>query len=163
MGTRTGDLDPAITFHLARQAGLKLDEIEDAYEHRAGLRGLCGDNDLRSVLRRAAAGDSAAALALDVYCHRIRKYIGAYYAVLGRLDAIAFTAGVGERSPVVRHRSLDGLDALGIAVDPARNEAPGGAARVVSPDGARVTVCVVPTDEEHAIAEETAEKLGPPD
>jgi acetate kinase len=92
MGTRSGDLDPAVTFHLAR-AGRDLSEIEDLYQHRAGLAGLCGDNDMRTVVARATAGDPAAQLALDVYCHRTRKYVGAYHAVLGRLDAVVFTAG----------------------------------------------------------------------
>ncbi len=156
MGTRTGDIDPAVAFHLARQ-GVPLHRIEDAYEHHSGLRGLCGDGDLRGVQERAAAGDPAAGLALDVYCHRIRKYVGAYLAVLGRVDAIAFTAGVGEHSAVVRQRSLDGLDALGIAVDGRRNA--GSGERVISPDGARVAVCVVPTDEERAIADEVTDLL----
>ncbi|HWG99160.1 MAG TPA: acetate kinase [Pilimelia sp.] len=159
MGTRVGDLDPAVTFHLARHAGLGLDEIEDSYTHRGGLRGLCGDSDLRAVQRRAADDDPAATLALDVYCHRIRKYLGAYHAVLGRLDAVAFTGGVGEHSAVVRARVLAGLEPLGIAVDPGRNAAPGDAARVISPGGCRVAVCVVPTDEERAIAEEVREVL----
>jgi acetate kinase len=151
MGTRTGDLDPAVAFHLGR-AGLDPSGIEDLYLHRSGLAGLCGDNDVRQVVAREAAGDPDARLALDVYCHRIRKYVGAYHAVLGRLDAITFTAGVGEHSAVVRARSLAGLEPLGIAVDPDRNGT-GEPARIVSPDGARVAVCVVPTDEEHAIAD----------
>jgi acetate kinase len=172
MGTRTGDLDPAVTFHLARAAGLSRDEIEDRYQHRSGLAGLCGDNDVRRVTTRAADGDPAARLALDVYCHRIRKYVGAYHAVLGRLDAIAFTAGVGEHSVVVRERSLAGLEPLGIAVDPERNADKrrladpaqvlahdGETPRTISPDGSRVQVCVVPTDEERAIAEEVSRLL----
>jgi acetate kinase len=162
MGTRCGDLDPAITFHLARDAGLSLDAIEDLYLHHSGLLGLCGDNDLRTVQQRAADGDPAAVLALDVYCHRIRKYIGAYYAVLGRLDAIAFTAGVGEHSPLVRRKSLDGLAALGIEVDPVRNaRRADGQAWVISPDGTRVAVCVVPTNEDRAIADEVADAVRP--
>ena len=152
MGSRTGDIDPAVVFHLARVAGLGLADIEDAFEHRGGLRGLCGDNDVRAV------AEPAATLALDVYCHRIRKYVGAYHAVLGRLDAIAFTAGVGEHSALVRQRSLAGLEPLGIAVDPARN-ATGPAERVISHVDSPVTVCVVPTDEERAIADETAALL----
>jgi acetate kinase len=159
MGTRSGDLDPAVVFHLARNAGLDLDAIEDALVHGGGLRGLCGDNDMRAVLARVEAGDPSATLALDVYCHRIRKYVGAYHAVLGRLDAITFTAGVGQHSAPVRARALAGLDALGIAVDPARNTVASNDERVISPDGARVAVCVVPTDEERAIAEETAEAV----
>jgi acetate kinase len=114
---------------------------------------------MRTVVARAGAGDPDAELALSVYCHRIRKYVGAYHAVLGRLDGIVFTAGVGEHSAVVRARSLAGLDGWGIAVDPARNAAAGTGARLVSPDGARVAVCVVPTDEERAIARETAALL----
>jgi acetate kinase len=159
MGTRTGDLDPAVTFHLAHEAGLSLDEIADSCEHHGGLRGLCGDNDLRAIVARAGAGDATDTLALDVYCHRIRKYVGAYHAVLGRLDAIAFTAGVGEHSPVVRAQALAGLEPLGIAVDPARNTAPGTGERRISRDGSRVAVVVIPTDEERAIADEAAEAL----
>ena len=94
-----------------------------------------------------------------MYCHRIRKYVGAYHAVLGRLDAIAFTAGVGEHSATVRRRALAGLEPLGITTDPARNDDPGLVERVISPAGARVAVCVIPTDEERAIADETAEAL----
>ncbi|NJC72445.1 acetate kinase [Planosporangium thailandense] len=158
MGSRTGDIDPAVAFLLARQAGMSVDDLDDLYHHHGGLRGLCGDNDMRTVLRRAADGDGDARLALDVYCHRIRRYVGAYYAVLGRLDAIAFTAGIGENSPEVRARTLAGLLRLGITVDPARN-ATGPAERVISADGAPVSVCVVPTDEERAIAEEVAALL----
>ncbi|MFY1692414.1 acetate/propionate family kinase [Plantactinospora sp. WMMB782] len=159
MGTRTGDIDPAVAFHLAR-AGLSTDRIEELYQHRGGLFGLCGDNDMRRVLARAGAGDEAAEQALAAYCHRIRKYVGAYHAVLGRLDAVVFTAGVGEHSPAVRGRALAGLEPLGIVVDPARNAA-GPPARVISAEGGRVAVCVVPTDEERGIAEETAAALRP--
>jgi acetate kinase len=162
MGTRAGDIDPAVAFHLIRVGGLSPAEVEDRYQHHAGLAGLCGDNDLRTVQDRAEAGDPAAGLALDVYCHRIRKYVGAYHAVLGRLDAVVFTAGVGEHSSVVRQRSMAGLDALGISVDAQRNAAGGSGARVVSTDGARVAVCVVPTDEERSIAQESAALLGLP-
>jgi acetate kinase len=160
MGTRTGDIDPAVAFHLTRVAGLSLAEVEDRYQHHAGLAGLCGDNDLRTVQARAEAGDPEAWLALDVYCHRIRKYVGAYHAVLGRLDAVVFTAGVGEHSAVVRQRSLAGLDSLGISVDVERNAAGASGARVVSTARSRVVVCVVPTDEERSIAQECAGLLG---
>lgn len=161
MGTRTGDIDPAVAFHLARVTGFGLAEIEDRYQHHGGLAGLCGDNDLRTVEARAEAGDPAARLALEVYCYRIRKYVGAYHAVLGRLDAVVFTGGVGEHSEVVRQRSLVGLDALGITVDAERNHA-GPDARLISTAGARVAVAVVPTDEERGIAQETAELLNLP-
>jgi acetate kinase len=159
MGTRTGDIDPAVAFLLGREAGMGLPEIDELYHERGGLRGLCGDNDMRAVTRRVAGGDPDAVLALDVFCHRIRKYVGAYFAVLGRLDAVVFTAGVGEHSAEVRARSLAGLAALGIAVDPVRNGS-GTGARVISPDGAAVAVCVVPTDEERAIAEDVAACVG---
>ncbi|HZN17809.1 MAG TPA: acetate kinase [Micromonosporaceae bacterium] len=159
MGTRSGDLDPAVVSHLHRVSGMSVAEIDDLLWHRSGLVGLCGDNDMRAVLARRSGGDPAAELAFAVYCHRIRKYVGAYHAVLGRLDAIAFTAGIGEHSAQVRATSLAGLEAWGIAVDPARNEAGGDGPRVVSADGARVSVCVVPTDEELAIAEEVAALL----
>ena len=150
MGTRSGDLDPAVVFHLHRDAGMPLDEIDRLLNMRSGLAGLAGVNDMREVLRRRDAGDPAAALAFDVYCHRIRSYVGAYYAVLGRLDAIAFTAGVGENAAPVREAALAGLERLGIEVDPVRNKGRG--ERLISPDGTAVAVCVVPTDEEREIA-----------
>jgi len=159
MGTRCGDLDPAIPAHLHRLAGLTVEEIEDLLWHRSGLAGLCGENDMRTVLARRSSGDPAATLAFDVYCHRIRKYVGAFHAVLGRLDAIAFTGGVGEHAATVRAASLAGLESWGVVVDPERNTTDDGQARFISPEGARVAVCVVPTDEEAAIADEVAALL----
>jgi acetate kinase len=159
MGTRTGDLDPAVVLHLHRVGGLPFEDIDSTLNRRGGLLGLCGDNDLRNVLSRRERGDEAAALAFDVYCHRIRKYVGAYAAVLGRLDAVTFTGGVGENAAAVRAGALDGLGLLGVAVDAARNTAPANDARLISPDGARVAVCVIPTDEELEIATETIEVL----
>ncbi|GIF64483.1 acetate kinase [Asanoa ishikariensis] len=155
MGTRSGDLDPAIIFHLHRVAGMPLSEIDELLNRRSGLVGLAGVNDMRVLLAKRATGDRAAALAFEVYCRRIRSYVGAYYADLGRLDAITFTAGVGENAPAVRAAALAGLDRLGIVVDPARNEAPERGARVISPPDAPVAVCVVPTDEEWEIATQT--------
>ncbi|MEU7999859.1 acetate kinase [Catellatospora sp. NPDC049111] len=159
MGSRSGNVDPAVVFHLHRVAGMSFDAIDDLLNQRSGLRGLCGDNDMREVLRRRDEGDEAAALALDVYCERIKMYVGAYYALLGRVDAITFTAGVGENAAPVREASLSGLDALGIVVDPARNTAAERGERIISPDGASPVVCVVPTDEELEIANQTAELL----
>ena len=158
MGSRGGDIDPGLLIYLHRALGLSVDELDDLLQHHSGLSGLCGDADMRAVSARRAAGDQAARLAHDVYCHRIRAYIGAYHAVLGRLDAIAFTAGVGENSAEVRANSLIGLDGWGIVVDPARNAA-GTGERVISPPGTRVTVCVVPTDEELAIARDVVTLL----
>jgi acetate kinase len=157
MGTRSGDLDPTIIFHLRREAGMRVDDIDDLLNHRSGLLGLSGVNDMREVLARRDAGDPAAALAFDVYRRRLTGYVGAYYALLGRVDAITFTAGVGEHAAPVRAAALAGLDRLGIAVDPARNAGSGD--RVISPDGSEVTVCVIATDEEREIARQTREVL----
>ena len=156
MGTRSGDIDPTVVFHLHRVAGMSPDEIERLLTRGSGLQGLTGDNDMRAVQRRRAEGDTAATLAFDVYCRRIKEYVGAYLAVLGRLDAITFTGGVGENSPAVRAGSLSGLHGLGIAVDLDRNA---GRGPIVSPDGSPVTVCVVPTDEEFEIATQIRAEL----
>jgi acetate kinase len=158
MGTRGGDVDPGLLLYLHRQLGLSVDELDELLNLHSGLSGLCGDADMRAVSQRRAAGDQVARLAFDVYCHRIRSYVGAYHAILGRLDAIAFTAGVGENSAEVRANSLIGLDGWGIVVDPARNAA-GSGERVISPPGTTVTVCVVPTDEEFAIARDVLSLL----
>jgi acetate kinase len=157
MGTRSGDIDPAVLGHLRRTTSLTPDQIDTLLTSRSGMLALAGSADLREVHRRIAAGDAAAALALDVYCYRIRKYVGAYLAALGRADAVVFTAGVGENDPVVRERALAGLEGLGIAVDPARNAAASTEARVVSPPEARTAVLVVPTDEELEMATQAAE------
>jgi len=156
MGTRSGDIDPAVIFHLHRVAGLPIEEIENSLTRFAGLRGLTGENDMRAVERRREAGDPAAVLAFDVYCRRVKEYTGSYLAVLGRVDAITFTAGVGEHSPAVRAQVLAGLTALGIAVDPARNAAN---APIISPDGSPIAVCVVPTAEELEIANQSRAAL----
>ena len=118
MGTRGGDLDPAIPGYLQRAAGYRASDVDDLLQHRSGLIGLAATNDLRDILARRRAGDAAASLAFDLYCYRIRKYVGAYHAVLGRLDAIVFTAGVGENSPDVRAAALAGLDGWGIQLTP---------------------------------------------
>ncbi|HEX5540343.1 MAG TPA: acetate kinase [Micromonospora sp.] len=150
MGTRSGDLDPAVVFHLNRHAGMSVGEIDHLLNHRSGLLGLCGANDMREVLRRRKAEDPAAELAFDTYCWRIRSYIGAYYAQLGRVDAITFTGGVGEHAGPVRAAALAGLERLGITVDATRNQGSGD--RLISPPDAEVAVCVIATDEELEIA-----------
>lgn len=154
MGTRSGDIDPGVLFHLNRTAGLGVDELDELLNRRSGLKGLCGVNDFRELLELRGAGGArgeAAALAYDVYIHRLRKYVGAYLAVLGRVDAIAFTAGVGENAPSVREDALAGLDGLGIVVDAERNRS-GKGARIISAEASPTTVLVVPTNEELAIA-----------
>lgn len=154
MGTRSGDLDPAVPAYLERVAGFDAKRIDHALNQESGLLALTGSNDLRDVGRARENGDADARLAIDVYCHRIRKYIGAYYAVLGRVDAVVFTAGVGENDDLVRGLALRGLERLGIAVDEQRNRAAGSGERFISPEGAEVPVLVVPTDEELEIAEQ---------
>ena len=155
MGTRSGDLDPTVVFHLGRVAGMDADEVEWNLNKSSGLKGVCGDNDLRAVAERAEEGEADAALALELFCYRVRKYIGAYTAVLGRVDALVFTAGIGEHSAVVRERSCSSLQHMGISVDPELNAAADTGISRISPDISPVAVLVVPTNEEKAIAEQT--------
>ncbi|HEV2634012.1 MAG TPA: acetate kinase [Actinocrinis sp.] len=162
MGTRSGDLDPAIPEYLERVAGLDGAAVDRALNHESGLRALAGDNDLRDVFPAVDRGDPAARLAIDVYCHRIRKYVGAYYAVLGRVDAVVFTAGVGEHAPRIRADSLTDLGRLGIRIQRERNNAPSHGERFISPPGAEVPVLVVPTDEEAEIAAQTLAAIRQP-
>src|SRR5690606_5481646 len=126
MGTRSGDIDAAVVFHLARHAGMDVGQIDDLLNKRSGVLGLSGRQDMRDLVAAAQDGDEAAGLALDVYCHRLRKYVGAYAAVLGRVDAVVFTAGVGENSAPVRARAMADLGVLGIELDDAANRAPNG-------------------------------------
>jgi acetate kinase len=160
MGTRSGDVDPGLHAYLAREAGLSLDEIDTVLNKRSGLLGLSGVNDFRELEQRLAAADTDARLAFDVAVHRLKHYVGAYLAVLGGLDVLVFTAGVGENSVSLRAAVTEGLDELGITVDRARNAARSEEARVISPDGSRVVVAVVPTNEELAIARQTATLVG---
>ena len=159
MGTRAGDLDPGAIIYLARQQGMSLDEINTGLNVDSGLAGLCGLGDMRDVLDHEAAGDQGAKLALDVYVYRIRKYIGAYMAALGHVDAIVFTAGVGENSPEIRERACEGLEALGVQLDQQRNRADAKSARSIQREGAPLAILVVPTNEELEIAEQTLERI----
>lgn len=155
MGTRSGDMDPAVIFHLMRVGGMSTDEIDTLLNKKSGLIGLCGDNDMREIRRRIDEGDEQAKLAFDIYIHRLKKYIGAYYAVLGRVDAIAFTAGVGENAAPVREAAVAGLDELGLLLDAELNAVRADEPRVISRSNSRVTIAVVPTDEELEIATQT--------
>ncbi|NLI19403.1 MAG: acetate kinase [Actinomycetales bacterium] len=159
MGTRSGDLDPAVVFHLRRVGGYDLDKIDDLLNKRSGLKGLCGNNDMREVHAMADSGDPEAQLALDVYAHRLRKYIGAYAAVMGGLDALTFTAGVGENDSQVRASACEGLGFLGVHLDAERNETRSKEARLISTDDSPVKVFVVPTNEELAIARQCVHLL----
>lgn len=159
MGTRSGDLDPAILLHLQRRAGLDVDGVDDLLNRRSGILGLGGHADMRDLVDAAEAGEERAALALEVYAHRLKAYIGAYLAQLGGVDVISFTAGVGENSAPVRAAALAGLERLGIELDPERNAERSGETRVISTDASAVTVLVVPTDEELEIARQTLEAV----
>jgi acetate kinase len=158
MGTRSGDIDPALFFHLISTVGMTAAEVDVMLNKRSGLLGLCGQNDLRQVHALAASGDADAELALAVYVHRIRKYLGAYLAVIGRADAIVFTAGVGENDPEIRRRVIAGLEMIGVAIDVERNAATRGPSEPVdlSFRSAPIRVLVVPTNEELEIARQTA-------
>ncbi|MFD3442480.1 acetate kinase [Streptomyces sp. NPDC058685] len=155
MGTRSGDIDPAVTFHLMRVAEMSADQIDELLNKKSGLVGLCGDNDMREIRRRIDEGDERARLAFDIYIHRLRKYIGSYFAVLGRVDAIAFTAGVGENAAPVREAAMAGMEGFGLTLDRERNAARSDEARIISSSEGRVAVAVVPTDEELEIARQT--------
>jgi acetate kinase len=155
MGTRSGDVDPGVVFHLARVAGMGTDDIDTLLNKKSGLLGLCGANDMREIGRRMAEGDADARLAFDVYVHRLRRYVGAFTAVLGRVDAVAFTAGVGENSAAVREAAMSGLEGLGITLDSVANAVRAPVARLVSAPSSHIAVAVVPTDEELAIARDT--------
>lgn len=161
MGTRSGDVDPGLHAYLGREAGLSLEEIDTLLNKRSGVLGLSGVNDFRELEGRLAAGDADARLAFDVVVHRLKHYVGAYLAILGGLDVLVFTAGIGENSIALRAAVTEGLEGLGISVDRARNGARSTQARVISPDASPVVVAVVPTNEELAIARQTAEHVGP--
>ena len=161
MGTRSGDLDPAILVHLVRQAGMSIDEVDSMLNKASGLKGLCGDNDLRVIHQREEAGDRAAREALAVYVHRLRNYLGAYLVALGGADAIVFTAGVGEHDAITRARTCADMEWLGLILDPAANDAAHGSSiAVISAPDSPITVLVVPTDEESEIARQTLSVLG---
>ena len=152
MGTRTGDIDPAVIAHLSRSAGMTIDEIDDLINKRSGMLGLTGYSDMRDVHAASDNGDHDAQLGLQIYYRRIRGYVGRYFALLGSLDSITFTAGVGENDDIVRLNSLSGLESLGIVMDAERNAGRKKAPTLVSADSSRVQVWVIPTNEEREIA-----------
>jgi acetate kinase len=152
MGTRSGDIDPGVISYLWRAAKMSVDEIESMLNHDAGMLGLAGELDFRRLREMTESGDSAAQLAHDVFIHRLRKYIGAYLAVLGHTDVLTFTAGIGENDATVRCDAVSGLTRLGLQIDEERNAGPGEGARRISADDSPITVLVIPTNEELAIA-----------
>jgi acetate kinase len=160
MGTRSGDVDPGLHGYLAREAGLTPEAVDTLLNKESGLKGLAGANDFREVLRLRADGEEGARLAFDVYVHRIKHYLGAYLAILGGADQVIFTGGVGENSADLREAAIDGLSALGLTLDHGLNRADSDQPRVVSTPDSPVAVLVVPTDEELAIARQTADLVG---
>jgi acetate kinase len=159
MGTRCGDIDPAVHFYLMRQTGMSADEVEKLLNSQSGLKGICGMNDMRQIQQKAEEGDERAILALDMFCYRIKKYIGAYIAAVGRTDAIIFTGGIGENSASVRERTCSGLDTLGISLDLKKNSTVSSRVAEIQQDGAAVKVMVIATDEELEIARQTIETI----
>ena len=155
MGTRSGDIDPALPFFIMREMGMSADQVEKSLNSQSGLKGICGVNDMREIEGRAKNGDERANLALEIFCYRIKKYIGAYCAVLGRLDAIVFTGGIGENSVLVRSMVCSGLDHMGISLDEASNAVASGNVAEIQADGSPVKLLVVKTDEEREIARQT--------
>ena len=159
MGTRSGDVDPGVISYLWRRANMSVENIESMLNNRSGVWGLAGERDFRRLHQMIESGDSSAQLAYDVFIHRLRKYIGAYLAVLGHTDVLTFTAGIGENDALVRRDAVAGMSELGIIIDDDRNLSDEGGARRISTDDSRVAVLVVPTNEELAIARDCVTAL----
>lgn len=160
MGTRSGDLDPALPLFLARQEGMSVEAVEDLLNKQSGLLGLSGrSNDMRELLEAEAAGDSRAGLAVDAFCYRITKYVGAYLAALGGADALVFGGGIGERSPEVRRRVCKGLEWAGLHLNNAANDRAGSEATPISAPDSQLEAWVIPVDEASVIAADTASLL----
>lgn len=155
MGTRSGDVDPAIHAFLARNCDMDMDEIDQLLNKDSGLKGLCGLNDMRDIHDAIAEGNERAKLALAVQTYRNKKYLGAYMAVLGRVDAIVFTAGIGENDEVVREKTVEGLEPFGISMDLEVNDQRIKTPTLLSDDKSKVQIWGIPTNEELAIARES--------
>lgn len=163
MGTRCGDLDPAIIVYLQERHGITPAQVNDLLNKQSGLAALSGvaSGDLRDIVEAMDQGDHHALQALQIFAYRIKKYLGSYAAVLGGLDAVVFTAGIGENSPLIRRLACQGLEFLGIDLDDSLNDAPGKGLREIQAPGAAVKLLVIPTDEELAIAQQTVHLIQP--
>ncbi len=159
MGTRCGDLDPAIFGYLMDNTGLSQQEVDEVLNKKSGLKGICGLNDLRDIHNKAAQGDKLAILAVEMFAYQIKKYIGTYAAVLGSVDGLVFTAGVGENDDIIRAKALSDLSVLGIELDPEKNQVRSSKPHTIHKSQSRIQVWVVPTNEELQIALETCEVL----
>ncbi len=155
MGTRSGDIDPAVLAYIAEQNRLSIQQIDTLLNKESGLKGICGMNDMRDIHKKAEQGDKLAELALSMFSYRIRKYLGAYAVVLGRLDGVVLTAGIGENDDVIRSMVLSDLDCLGLELDSQKNRGRINQAKRITRDTSRVQAWVIPTNEELQIARET--------
>ena len=160
MGTRSGDFDAAILFYLAREAGMDIDALDRMVNRQSGLKGICGENDMRTITEAAEKGDEKARLALEIFCYRLKKYIGSYVAALGGADCIVFTGGIGENSAVVRMKACSGLEAIGITIDHERNMGRSKDIMAIHSDDSSCAILVAPTDEELEIARQTVKVCG---
>ena len=160
MGTRSGDIDPAILFYLNREIGMSIDELDTLLNKQSGLKGICGENDMRQIIKQAEQGDHKAELAIHIFCYHIKKYIGAYLATLNGADAIIFTGGIGENSALIRHLSCQDLENLGIQIDTKKNQQKNiKAIMSIQHDSSPIKVLVIATNEELEIAEQTIQLL----
>ena len=155
MGTRSGDLDPAILFYLGRECGLDMNELDTLLNKESGLKGICGENDMRTISEAAEQGDRQALLALTMFCYRLKKYIGAYMAALGGVDCIVFTGGIGENSATVRQMSCQGMERIGLSLDEEKNRIRQNKILEIQAADSQVSLLVIPTDEEYEIASQT--------
>jgi acetate kinase len=159
MGTRSGDIDPALHFFMMREAGMSAADLDKSLNSNGGLKGICGLSDMREIIEQAGEGNDRAELAIEIFCYRIKKYIGAYFAVLGSVDAVVFTGGIGENSSVIRERGCRGLEHLGIVIDGGKNETAQGNVAEIQKEGAPLKLLVVRTDEEREIARQTVSAI----
>lgn len=151
MASRCGDLDSMIPITLQRE-GMSWQQVDELINHRSGLTGICGETDMRVILQKIAADEPSAILALEMFCYRIKKYIGAYCAVLGDVSALVFTGGIGEHVPIVREKIVDGLAQLGFTLESAANAAPAEGNRDIANGNSRSRILVIPAEEEIEIA-----------
>ncbi len=159
MGTRSGDFDPAIIPYLVKHKGMNLEDLDDVLNKKSGLKGICGLNDMRDIHSKAADGDEMAKLAVEMFEYRVKKYIGSYTAVLGTLDIVAFTAGIGENDDIVRQGVCENMSGLGIEIDVTKNKGRFSKPQAIHKDGSKVQVWVIPTNEELQIAQDTVNTL----
>ncbi len=159
MGTRVGNIDPGVVMYIAQQKGYSVEEVDRVLQKESGLKGICGSNDMRDIHARAAEGNERARLAEEMFIHRIRQYVGAYFFELGKVDALVFTAGIGEHDPLTREKCCLGLETYGVVLDAEKNQSGRGEARVVSTPDSPVKIMVIPTNEELEIARQTVEVL----